>query len=171
MRPGFWHRLDMAARQVVPVSITLILLFIGMTPLHAPGFFQVMPGFALMAIFYWGMYRPELMPQSIIFLLGVLQDVFLGTPLGLHSLIYLGVHGAVTFQRGFFYDKSFFVIWLVFAMVSGGAMVLGLVLLSFVNMSFVAPGAAFFQYLLTLGFFPVISWLLSRLHRLVLEDL
>ena len=171
MKPGVWHRLDLAARQVVPVSITLALLFLGMVPLHVPGFSQVMPGFAMMAIFHWGIYRPGLLPQSAVFLLGLLQDIFLGTPLGLHSLLYLGVYGTVTFQQGFFYDKSFFVIWLVFAMVSGAAMILGLLLISLVNAGFVAPGPAFFQYFLTLGFFPVVSWLLSRTHRLVLEDL
>lgn len=170
MRYGIWVRLDLFARQMIPFGITVALILLGMVPLHLPEASQAMPWLALMAIFHWGMYRPELMPLSGVFILGVLQDALLGTPLGLHSIVYLGVFGVVTFQHGFFYDKSFAVIWLVFAFVSGAAMFLSLMLLSFYNMSFVAPGTAFFQYFLTISLFPVASWLLTKLHRLVLES-
>ena len=170
MKSGIFHRLDTAARQMVPFGITVLLLLLGMVPIHVPGFSQLMPWLALMSIFHWGMYRPELMPGFGVFLLGVLQDTLLGTPIGLHSIIYLGVYGAVTFQHGFFHDKSFAVIWMVFSLVAGGGILAGLVLVSLVQGGIVAPGAAFFQYLLTVGFFPVISWLLSKIHRLVLES-
>lgn len=169
MKPSVWHRLDVIARQTVPVAITLSFLLLSLVPTHIPGFARIVPALPLMAIFHWSIYRPELMPASAVFAIGILSDALQGTPFGLHSAIYLGVYGAVTFQHGFFFDKSFAVVWVVFSLVAGAAVALTLILMSFVNMAMVSPGAAFFQFLATVAFFPVISWVLSRLHRLVLE--
>lgn len=169
MKPSVWYRLDVMARQTLPVAVTLSFLLFSLVPLHIPGFDRIVPALPLMAIFHWSIYRPELMPISAVFLLGILSDALQGTPFGLHSAIYLGVYGAVTFQHGFFFDKSFAVVWVIFGFVAGAAMILTLLLVSFVSMSLVSPGAVFFQFLSTVAFFPVVAWLLSQLHRMALE--
>ena len=170
MKPSVWHRLDILARQLLPVMVTLLVLIISLVPFHIPGFSRIVPAFALMAIFHWGIYRPELMPVAAVFLIGLISDALQGTPFGLHSIAYLAVYGAVTFQHGFFFDKSFAVVWLVFSFMAALVTILSFILVSFVSGALASPAAAFFQFLSTAAFFPVMSWALSRLHRLVLEE-
>ena len=169
MKPSLWNRMDSYSRQIVPVMTTLVLVVVGLIPLHISGFSGIAPAFALMAVFHWGIYRPELMPVFSVFLLGIFADALYGTPFGLHPLVYLGVYGAVTFQHGFFMDKSFAVVWLAFSLVAAASAVISFIMVSAVSGAMAAPGPAFLQFFFTAAFFPALSWGMSGLHRLVME--
>ena len=76
------------------------------------------PALPLIAVFYWTLYRPDLMPPVAAFVIGLLQDILGGLPLGVSACVLVGVHAAVNTQRRFFIGKSFAVVWLGFALVS-----------------------------------------------------
>lgn len=170
MRPTFWHSLDFMARQLTPFALTLILVLLNVVPMHIPGYARVVPILPLMAVYHWSIYRPELMPAYAVFAIGLLQDVLTGTPIGVNALVFLGVYGVVLSQRRFFAGKSFFIMWLGFALVAAGAVLASWLLISIFNMTLVAPKAAIFQYLLTLGCFPFIAWLFLRWQQAFLKQ-
>lgn len=170
MRPSFWHRLDVWARRLTPFGLTLILVLVSVVPLYVPGYARVIPLLPLMAIYHWAINRPELMPAYAVFIIGVLQDVLTGMPIGVNAVVFLGVHGAVLSQQRFFVGKSFAVVWLGFVLVAGGATLASWALISIYNLTPVAPDAALFQYLMTLGCFPPIAWVFLRWQQTFLKQ-
>ena len=124
MKPSFWHRVDRFARDLTPFALTLMLLVINAIPFHIPGFAQVAPLLPLIGIYFWAVYRPDLMPAAAVFLIGILHDFLSGLPVGVSVLIFLVVLGAALAQRSFFFGKSFIIVWLGFMMVAGGALTL-----------------------------------------------
>ncbi|MDX9861562.1 MAG: rod shape-determining protein MreD [Rhodospirillales bacterium] len=169
MKPSFWHRLDLWARRLTPVGLTLLLVVINIIPFHVPGFARVVPLFALIAVHHWAIYEPQLMPAYAVFVVGVLQDMLSGVPLGLNTLVFLVVYGAVVWQRRFFVGKSFFITWLGFAVVGAAAMALSWALMSAFHLALVDPRALAYQYLLTIGFFPLVAWGFLRWQQIILK--
>ena len=141
-----------------------------MVPLHIPGFARVAPLLPLIAVYHWAIYRPRLLPASAVFVIGVLQDTLTGTPIGVNALVFIGVYGVVLSQRRFFAGKSFAVVWLGFAVVAAGAALSSWILVSVSNLTLVAPLAVLFQYLMTLGVFPLLAWVFLRWQRAFLES-
>ena len=56
--------------RLVPFLTTVLFAFFTVVPLNLPGFAVVMPSFALMAVFHWTVYRPDLLPLSAVFASG-----------------------------------------------------------------------------------------------------
>ena len=170
MNPGLWHRMDLLARQITPVLLTLALVLINALPLHLPGFARIAPLLPLMAIYHWAIFRPRLLPASAVFLIGVLQDVLSGTPIGVNALVFLAVFGAVLTQKRFLMGRSFAILWLGFALIAAGALAISWLAISILNLSMVEPRTAIFQYVLTLGLFPAVAWLFLRWQRAFLRQ-
>ena len=162
MRPSFWLRLDMAARRLTPFGLTFSLLLIGVVPLHLPAFASVAPMLPLIAIYYWTLYRPDLMPVAAVFIVGLMYDALRGAPIGANAAVFVVVHGIIDSQRRFFTGKSFSIAWLGFALVSAGAFSATWILVCVYHGTLVTPDPLMFQYMLTLGCFPVLSWVFLR---------
>ena len=60
-----------------------------MVPLRVPDLSPIVPSLAIIAIYYWVIYRPDLMPGWAVFLLGLIQDLLGGGPVGVHALVFL----------------------------------------------------------------------------------
>jgi len=162
MKRSVWMRMDKWAWRLTPFALTLILVIVNMIPMHIPGYARVVPLLSLMAVYHWTVFRPELLPAAAVFVIGLLQDILSGTPIGIHALVFLIVYGVVISQRRFLAGKSFAVVWLGFSIVATGAAVISWVLMSMYHAALVDPRPVFFQYLLTLGVFPPLGWLLMR---------
>lgn len=148
------------ARNVMPVSFTVLLVLVAILPLPIPYFSVMAPALPLMAVYYWSVYRPDLMPHVAVFLIGLLVDIFAGTPIGVNALVLLVVQDVVVAQRRYLVGKSFWMLWLGFIMVAPGALALTWLLISAMAGSLVAPLAMLFQLLVTVGVFPWFAWLL-----------
>ena len=61
---GDWlHWADRSVRGAIPVTVTVMLVFAASLPWRLPAFVEVTPAFAVMAVFYWTIYRPERFPM------------------------------------------------------------------------------------------------------------
>ena len=89
MRSPFWHRIDFLARRLTPFAITMLLVVLTQVPTRIPMFAEVAPVLALMSIYHWTVYRPELLPLYAVFFIGLVQDSLSGTPLGVHVLVFM----------------------------------------------------------------------------------
>lgn len=170
MTPGLWQRMDLLARQLTPAMLTLVLVIINVLPMHIPGFSRVAPLLPLMAIYHWAIFRPHLLPAYVVFLIGILQDILTGAPIGVNAFIFLLAYGAVLSQKSFFLGKSFFILWLGFALVAAGTSVMSWIAISILNVTVVEPKTVAFQYLMTLGFFPAVAWAFMRWQRAFLRQ-
>ncbi len=169
MKPSIWLRLDHWARRLTPFGFSLLLVVLNVIPLHIPGFARVAPILALIAVYHWAIYRPDLMPAYAVFIIGFLHDLLSGVPMGVHALVFLSVYGVVIWQRRFLAGKSFMITWLGFAIVGTGAAAQSWALISAYSGALVDPRALVHQYALTFGFFPILAWVFLRWQQAFLK--
>ena len=168
---GEWlHRADRLLRGLIPVTVTVVLVFAGSLPWRLPALVEVMPAFAVMAVFYWTIYRPDRLPYAATFAIGVFQDFLAGTPLGMTALVLLTVQGVVASQRTFFRGKPFLVIWWGFSMVMPAAGLLGWIIGSACLGSFVPLLPIIVQVVLTTLLFPVFATFFRPLGALAAQQ-
>lgn len=170
MDTTFWQRLDSLARRMLPVAITLVLAMAAAVPLHIPGYAPVAPAVTLIAVYYWTIFRPDLMPAPAVFAVGLFQDVLSGTPLGVNALVLLLVFAVVFGQRRFFLGKSFLVMWWGFALVVVGALATGWMAFSGLEGAVLNPLPAIFQGTVTLAIFPVLTRIFIRSQQILLRS-
>ncbi|MDH5187401.1 MAG: rod shape-determining protein MreD [Rhodospirillaceae bacterium] len=170
MKSGILQPIDLMARGLTPFVITALLIVINAIPTRIPEFAYIAPVLPFMAIYHWSIYRPDLLPAWAVFLAGLLQDALVGTPFGVSSLVFLAVHLVVLSQHVFFTGKSFAVVWIGFSMVSGAAFIMTWLLVSVYFGQSTGLMGMFFQYLVTLGTFPVLTWLLMLWQQKILPQ-
>lgn len=169
MRLEFWYRVEMAFRGLTPVLLTLLLAVLAVVPLRIPQFAPVTPALTVIAVYYWSIYRPDLLPLVATFAVGVLQDALAGTPLGLTSLVLIVVQALVISQRRFFHGKTFLVEWWGFMLVAPGAILVSWVLASLYFGVLVTPRPLGFQLLLTVALYPCLAWLFAGAQQRLLR--
>lgn len=168
MRGGDTQQVD-AVAQITPTVLIVILIAVSQIPLQIPNAGPVFPDIILIAIYYWAVYRPDLLPFWMVFLIGLLQDLLSGDALGVSSLVFLAVYGAVVAQRRFFISRSFMMIWAGFIVVAGGVVILSWALHGLILGRAVHMGPAVFQYLTSIAAYPLLAWLFTQTQRLVLK--
>lgn len=164
------QRLDRVARSLWPFVLSLLLVAASVLPLQLPDLGRISPNLAVMATFYWAIYRPDLFPAPAAFVLGMWLDLLTGAPVGINALVLLLVHWVITSQRRFFQGKSFGVVWWAFALTISGAMVLFWILSVAYHLTLIDPSPVVFQLLLTIACFPFLTWLLARTQHVVMPQ-
>lgn len=164
MKGSLLQRIDQWMRHLLPFGLTLFLVLVDAMPTHLPAFTAVAPQLPLIGVYYWAIYRPELLPPSVAFALGLVNDIIAGGPIGVSSLVYLLAQGMTTSQRKFFYGKSFLVAWWAFALIAAAAMALQWGLVSAIFGRTLEPKAVAVEFLMTASFYPLLGWLFSRVQ-------
>jgi rod shape-determining protein MreD len=160
--------MDVTARNLFPLGLAVAALLLGTLPLYLPGYGAIAPNLALMVVFYWAIYRPDLFPAALAFAVGLIQDALMGTPVGLNALLLLCVHGVVVTQRRFFQGKTFAVVWSAFSVIAFGAALVGWILAMGLAGALLAPGPGLFAMMLTIALYPFATWMQARVHGAVL---
>jgi rod shape-determining protein MreD len=156
---------DSRARYMMPAVTTMFLALLNIVPLGLPGISGVTPLVTMMSVFYWSVYRPDLLPALVVFALGLIQDILLGSPMGLMALTLLAMHGVILTQRQAFLGKPFFVAWIGFAVISAGGFILMWIMTCVLAADLVLTHAVLFQFAFTTISFPLAAWVFVRIHR------
>jgi rod shape-determining protein MreD len=163
-----WQRDFGTVTRLVPGVSTLLFAILSLLPFHIPGFGSIAPSFVLMAVYHWTIYRPDLLPLFVIFIIGVLLDLLNGSPyVGLSALVLLLVRTAVLTRRRLFIGRPFAQLWLGFLVVAAGSFFLEWVFVSAMHATLLEPRLFLFQTLITAACFPIGSYLLALAHRAV----
>jgi rod shape-determining protein MreD len=165
---GLSQRLDRFARNLLPAFLSVILVLLSAVPFSIPGYGQVAANWALMAVVYWAVYRPELMPNVLAFALGLFLDILVGTPPGLNALLLVLARAVVVTQARVFRGTSFPVLWCGFALVALAAAMLTWLLSSALSLTALTPDPVLYQAGLTVALFPFLVWAQARLQNAVL---
>jgi rod shape-determining protein MreD len=150
---------------MIPGLLLLLCIFVAAWPTGLPQFADVTPFLSLMAVYYWSIYRPELMPAIVVFAAGLVQDVVTGSPIGLMALVLILVHGVGVSQRWFFLGKSFSVEWWGFGLVTLAAAMVAWILASLYFVMLLDPKSIAVQALLTVAVYPLVTRLFTRASR------
>lgn len=166
-----WQKLDRGARMISPVLVALLLMFVLMVPLRLPNFGTIAPSVALMAVFYWAVYRPDLFGPVAVGILGFVQDALSGAPLGLNAMVFLLAYSSVVSQRQLFLAHGFFILWWGFALTAVIAGFVAWGIQSFLHFSLVPFDPVLYQAAATISLFPPAAWLFGKVQRAFLSGL
>ncbi|MQX37159.1 rod shape-determining protein MreD [Roseospira navarrensis] len=170
MRPTLWQSLVQTVRRLVPFVLSVVLVLVAVAPMTTPGFLRAGPMIGLLCVYYWAVHRPDLMGYLGGFLLGILTDILMSTPLGVTSLVLMLTQYVVLTQYRFFVGKPFLITWWALALVALGATLLKALAVAVLTGYVVAPGALAASYGLTLLLYPILAWGFARTHFLLTKE-
>lgn len=159
--------LEVIWKYMIAHAVILFFLFMGLVNFSIPIMGEIRPYFILMPFYYFAIYRPTLLPPIFIFGIGLLYDLILGLPIGIHSLFFLTCFLIIKSQRLYFIGQGYHMTWIGF-----GLTVLSVLLVEYLFFSLkaglflsLAPitYAAFISVLL----YPFISIILIYISRLL----
>lgn len=159
-----------AMRLILAQGIIILFLFLNVVSFSMPHAGDFKPFFLLMAVYYWAIYRPTVMPVAYTFALGLLLDFLTNLPLGLSALVLLALQTIVRRSRLFLMGQPYMMVWLGFAVLSLAYTFSFWFLMSIANGGFV-PAASLVQMLvaalLSVLLFPVATLILQGVHRVL----
>jgi rod shape-determining protein MreD len=164
--PTALNRLEQNARRLLPVIISLALTLAVVLPIGLPQWGILAPPLLLIAVFYWSIVRPDLMPPTAAFVLGLFQDLLTGAPLGSGAFIMVLTQWTMRGQQRYLINRPFFLMWAAFAPVAIIAGVLDWLVYALINFHAVPILGALVRMVLGIVLFPVVAWLiLIPTHR------
>jgi rod shape-determining protein MreD len=150
---------------VLPIATTVLAALLSIEPLHLDGYAALTPAFTLMATYHWTIYRPDLLPAPLLFLIGTIQDLLSGGLPGETAVTLLLARAIVVPHRHHFVDRPFPFIWAGFTLLSGGAMLFSWTLHSLLAAELLELRGPVLRTVLTISVFPIVSFLLGRSQR------
>jgi rod shape-determining protein MreD len=168
MRAAVTRRRELSVARFVPTFTILTLALLSVLPLRFPDYAAVAPLLALAGLYYWTIYRPELLPPVAAFLCGLVLDLLSGAPLGVAALVFLLTRVVVLPQRRFFVDRLFPFVWGGFTLLAAAVIVFLWLLGSLLSGVLLDMRAVMLQWVLTVACFPAVAYLLMRVQRAAL---
>lgn len=165
--PPWAEKLLTALRFAVPQLFTFLLFLLSIVPITILGIGDIKPPFLLIPIYYWAVFRPNIMPAFLVFGYGLLLDVFTGGILGFHAFIYIILQGFVKIQRRILMGQSFLTIWAGFLAIAIIDQFLKLGLSAILKGMSANPIDFLISGLVIILLYPVFSIILIFLHRLI----
>jgi rod shape-determining protein MreD len=156
-------------RALVPGLITLMLVVLTVVPMGLEYFATITPAFVMMSVYYWSLYRPDLMPAVGVFVAGVLLDILSGGPIGLSSLVFLMVQGICVSQRRYIVGKPFLVEWTGFLIVATGAAFVGWLAACMYYSAVISATPFAVQLIISVGIYPLLARFFGRSEQIFLK--
>lgn len=149
---------------LVPLLLSMTLMMLFALPLSVPFFGMVAPSVGLLSVYYWTLYRPDLMTPGAAFLIGLFADLMGGGPLGLSALMLVLVQWFAVSQRPWLVGKSFAVGWLGLAVVGAAASAVYWIAASVVFLRVLDGGPVAVQGVVSILTYPLFSALFAAVR-------
>ncbi|MHA1538853.1 MAG: rod shape-determining protein MreD [Alphaproteobacteria bacterium] len=96
---------------LMPVLAFSFFILFALAPIRFPYYGILSIDLTKLALFYWSIYRPDLISPYLVFGVGIMDDVFDGEALGISAVICLFLYWVTISKRKLLADLSFFKIW------------------------------------------------------------
>jgi rod shape-determining protein MreD len=161
-----WQRLDQGARRLAPGLTAALLCVIAVLPVGIPQWGAMAPPLMLAAVFYWSLVRPDLMPPSAAFALGLFEDLLTGAPPGSGALLMVLTQWVMRSQQRYFVNRPFLLMWAAFLPVVMAAAAIEWSVYGLIMFHPAPVLVALARMGLGFVLFPVVAWLvLIPVHR------
>ncbi len=157
-------------KAAAPTLLGVIGVMILAAPVRLFEGFAPTPIFPLVIVFFWSVYGPDYLPPFSVFLIGLLQDLLTGGPLGLWAAVYLVTQFIVMSQRAYFLGREQKVVWIGFAFASAGAGLILWLVMSLMSGALLPVRLLLLQLVATVAIYPIFGAVFGELHRRVLVE-
>lgn len=155
---------------LLPFVIGLFCVLLSFVPIGRIFGTSVMPAFALMAIYYWAVVRPDMFPVYAVFLVGLLSDLLSAGPIGLWAFVYVLTYAVVLTQRFLAVNAPFSVFWFGFLLAALFAGAVSWSVASLIYGAVLAVRPILMHMLVTVAVFPLLAFLFGRIERRILPS-
>lgn len=157
------HQFQLGFRKSIPA---LVLLF-GVILDGSRVFYllPVTPLLTLSLIYYWSIYRPDLLPPWVIFSLGIFQDIMGCCFIGQSTFLYLCFYGFVLLQRRYLINLSFETVWIIFSLSCLVLIILEWFVVYLIGGYFFNISSSLWTYLFAIFSYPWVYLLLNTLRK------
>jgi len=142
-----------------------VLLILSAFPFEIAYLGEVRPFFMLMAVYYWTIFRPSLLPLLATFIIGIILDLLFNWPLGMNAIVLVMAQALTLRQRKFLLSQLFLVIWAGFAFIALGAGAAQWALFSLFNLTLISVKPMLVSSVLSALLFPLMVLPLAMLHK------
>jgi len=156
--------LERRIRAALPPAMAAFMVLVDLAPRPAAAGGGLAPFLTLAVVYFWSVYRPDLMTAPAVFVVGIVYDVLSGQPLGGTALALLLGRGVLLARQRFFYAKSFSVIWALFLLWAPAVEGVRYLAAAAAFGALVDPRPLVMQCALTVAIYPALSWVLVRLY-------
>ena len=130
----------------------------------------VAPDYGLCAVFFWSLYRPNLVSLEALAITGLLMDFFAGGVLGQTALMWFALAVFIIPQRRILARNGFAVTWLAFTLTACLVWLL-MILIVWVWKGMTTPPLVLLVHiLLTLGVYPILALGLGKIYEKIEPD-
>ncbi|NOX82356.1 MAG: rod shape-determining protein MreD [Alphaproteobacteria bacterium] len=157
-------------KTVAPLLLGLLGVIILALPIRLFEGAAPTPIIPLVVVFFWSIYAPAYMPSVSVFLIGILQDLLTGGPLGLWAAVYLVTQFVVMSQRSYFLGREQKVVWLGFALAAASASLMLWLVMSLMSGGLLPVGALLAQMTTTVLIYPLFGVAFGEFHRRILVE-
>lgn len=164
-----FYRLDILLRQILPTFCILFFMVVNRVINEGWGYWgEISPWVVLICVWYWAIFRPNLLPVWFVFIIGFIEDFYsFNTPYGTHSFILIISYGILVSQRRFIATQNFIVGWLMFAIFAALAMLLRWAIIGLFNWYLFPLYGVFTSLMLTISIYPLIFIILTFISHLI----
>ena len=155
---------------ILPFIMGLICVLLSFVPLGRIFGTSVMPAFALMAIYYWAIVRPEMFPVYAVFLVGLLSDLLSDGPIGLWAFVYVATYIVLLTQRVLLVNAPFSVFWFGFLVMAGLAGMIAWAAASLLYGAVLPLMPVVWHIVATVVLFPLFAMIFGRIERRILPS-
>ena len=157
-------------------SLSIIIFTCITLTINGPiGFALSIPAIPIISLVFWSLHLGKLFNKFEIFILGIITDILIGTPIGSYALLYLLISILSNYAKYKILKINLFYYYLVSFLIILFADILSNLVLSVINQEFTSPRFILLGYLLTIScypaFFIIFKWIIkiSNLQKYYVE--
>ena len=151
---------------IIPKLLTAMAVFFVCVQSRIYSFDNFFPALDLMAIYYWCMYKPQLLGNGYLCALGFLKDLLTGVSLGINALTNLIIRMLIVRKEDNF-EHTFYLIWIGFAIIVMVSLTIKWLLFSFLAEQWLSVNMAIKQFIVSVLMYPFIHNFFNKIHGLL----
>lgn len=167
--------LSLTFARVLPPLLLIVVVLGSVVPVHLP-LTLALPGWphggaslhvplGLMLVYFWAVYRPDLLGVGAVFLAGCLFDTLTGLPLGLTAISWVAIRWIALELRRFLAAEPFALLWGGLAAAASLNALIAWAAQSLFAGQMLPPTPLAGEVMLAIALFPPLAFVLIRLTR------
>ena len=151
---------------IIPKILAVVAVFLICIQSTIHGFDNYFPAIDLMVIYYWCIYRPKLLGNGYVFLLGILKDLLMGVAIGINALTNLIIRMMIVRKEGNF-EPTFYFIWIGFSIILMISLTIKWLLFSFVAGQWLGFDMAVKQFTVSVLVYPFVHNFFNKIYSVL----
>jgi rod shape-determining protein MreD len=147
-----------------------ILLLLSILPMGAFRFGDisvVFPAIEIIIIFFFSVYKPDILPLWLLFVYGIILDLIYGLPVGISIIPLITLSYLVRNQRQIFFRKDFTIVFLGFAIACLLYLGVKYFIFSWYFSYFINFSLVIIQGIATIFLYPITHYFLQRIEKII----